>query len=148
MLYSVLRLGWSRTLRCPTSLPLLPLISAIFACTSPLSSRDCTKPAMASQHKLLTANRGEIAMRILRSARDLALPTVAVYMEADASAPHALQADEAYIVPTYIDQCVRLLPGAASPRRLTCLEPSQRCPARGVSDAQGHDGTPRLRLSE
>ncbi|GAA5995653.1 bifunctional urea carboxylase/allophanate hydrolase [Rhodotorula paludigena] len=59
---------------------------------------------MASQHKLLIANRGEIAMRILRSARDLALPTVAVYMEADASAPHALQADEAYIVPTYIDQ--------------------------------------------
>ncbi|BGP42796.1 hypothetical protein JCM10449v2_006808 [Rhodotorula kratochvilovae] len=59
---------------------------------------------MASAHKLLIANRGEIAMRIMRSARDLGIPTVAVYMEADSSAPHALQADEAMLVPAYINQ--------------------------------------------
>ncbi|GAA5900385.1 hypothetical protein JCM8208_005347 [Rhodotorula glutinis] len=56
------------------------------------------------QHKLLIANRGEIAMRILRSARDLQIPTVAVYRDADAAAPHALQADEAVLVPAYINQ--------------------------------------------
>jgi len=55
--------------------------------------------------KLLIANRGEIAMRILRSARDLDLKTVAIYQDADSSAPHALQADEAVLVPAYIDQC-------------------------------------------
>jgi len=46
-------------------------------------------------HTLLVANRGEIAMRILRSARAMGLRTVAVYSSADADAPHVLQADQA-----------------------------------------------------
>ncbi len=49
-------------------------------------------------NKLLIANRGEIALRIIRSARVLGIKTVAVYSEADAGAAHVAAADEARLI--------------------------------------------------
>ena len=45
-------------------------------------------------HKILIANRGEIACRIIRSAHDTGLSCVAVYVEADENSPFVKMADE------------------------------------------------------
>ena len=54
-------------------------------------------------HSLLVANRGEIALRVFRTCRELGIRTIAVVTDADAGAPHAREADVAVRVPSYLD---------------------------------------------
>jgi acetyl-CoA carboxylase, biotin carboxylase subunit len=49
-------------------------------------------------HKILIANRGEIALRVLRAAKELGIPTVAVHSTADAEAMHVRLADESVCI--------------------------------------------------
>ena len=49
-----------------------------------------------TQNRLLIANRGEIALRIIRSAKEMGLHTIAVYSDVDADSLHVKRADESY----------------------------------------------------
>ncbi|GAB4206694.1 MAG: acetyl-CoA carboxylase biotin carboxylase subunit [Bacteroidia bacterium] len=53
---------------------------------------------MKTIKKILIANRGEIALRIIRSAKEMGIQTVAVYSEADAYSPFVKAADESYLI--------------------------------------------------
>jgi acetyl-CoA/propionyl-CoA carboxylase, biotin carboxylase, biotin carboxyl carrier protein len=52
---------------------------------------------------LLIANRGEIALRVIRTARELGIHTVAIHTDIDATAPHAREADAAVRITSYLD---------------------------------------------
>jgi 3-methylcrotonyl-CoA carboxylase alpha subunit/acetyl-CoA/propionyl-CoA carboxylase biotin carboxyl carrier protein len=56
-----------------------------------------------AMHTLLIANRGEIALRVMRTATRMGIRTVAIYTDLDRTAPHVRAADEAVRVESYLD---------------------------------------------
>ncbi|MBU1606935.1 MAG: acetyl/propionyl-CoA carboxylase subunit alpha, partial [Alphaproteobacteria bacterium] len=72
--------------------------------------------------KILIANRGEIACRVIKTARRMGIATVAVYSDADAHAPFVRMADEA----------VRIGPAPASESYLLAEEIIEVCKATGA----------------
>ncbi len=81
-------------------------------------------------NKILVANRGEIALRIMRSAKEMGIKTVAVYSEADATMPFVLFADEAY--------CIG--PAPSSQSYLVgnkIIEVAKKCGAQGIHPGYG-----------
>ena len=80
------------------------------------------------QHKLLVANRGEIAVRIICTARRLGVPTVAIYTRTDSTSPHVTLADEAVLLLPHVDD-----PHAHSRGYLDVDAIVEVCKSRGVT---------------
>ena len=76
---------------------------------------------------VLVANRGEIALRVIRGARELGIRTIAVFSEADRQSPHVVHADEAVLIgpaaasESYLD--IGRILEAASARRAAAVHP-------------------------
>ena len=95
--------------------------------------------------KLLIANRGEIAIRIMRTAREMDIPTVAVYSDADRDALHVEMADESYRIGPALASAsylsIESIMEAAARSRATLVHPgygflAERAPfARAVEEA-------------
>jgi len=73
--------------------------------------------------KILIANRGEIALRIIRACREMGIPTVAVYSEADAHSAHLRHADEHVCIgPADSTHSYRNIPNVLSAAEITGAE--------------------------
>jgi acetyl-CoA carboxylase, biotin carboxylase subunit len=71
-------------------------------------------------NKILIANRGEIALRVIRTCKELCIPTVAVYSEADRDSLHVVFADEAVCIgPAPSSQSYLKIPSILSAARIT-----------------------------
>ncbi|RME51688.1 MAG: ATP-grasp domain-containing protein, partial [Deltaproteobacteria bacterium] len=80
--------------------------------------------------KILVANRGEIAVRIMRTCREMGIGTVAIFSEADRGALHVRYADEAY--------CVGPPPSSESYLRIeTILDVAKRAGAEAIHPGYG-----------
>jgi len=80
--------------------------------------------------KILIANRGEIAVRVIRACREMRIPSVAVYSDVDRAALHVLKADEAY----------RIGPASATESYLNInkiLDVAQHCGADAIHPGYG-----------
>ncbi|WP_395658189.1 acetyl/propionyl/methylcrotonyl-CoA carboxylase subunit alpha [Nocardioides sp.] len=75
----------------------------------------------ASLESVLVANRGEIALRVMRTCRAHGVRTIAIYTEPDRTAPHVRAADDAVLVPSYLD--VDAVVAAAVATEATAVHP-------------------------
>ncbi len=73
--------------------------------------------------KILVANRGEIALRIIRACREMGVRTVAIYSQADADSPHVYLADEAVCIgPAPVGQSYLNIPAIISAAEITDVD--------------------------
>jgi acetyl/propionyl-CoA carboxylase alpha subunit len=92
--------------------------------------RKDSRPSGSTIRRILVANRGEIAIRVMRACREMGLESVAVYSDADRDAPHVAAADQA----------VRIGPPAAAESYLdveAILEAARRSAADAVHPGYG-----------
>jgi propionyl-CoA carboxylase alpha chain len=87
-------------------------------------------PTFTPVRTLLVANRGEIARRIMRTARSMGIATVAVYSDADEMSPHVAEADMALRLPG-------VSPADTYLRSASILEAAARCSADAVHPGYG-----------
>ena len=94
--------------------------------------------------KILVANRGEIALRVVRTAREMGISTVAVYSEQDRNAQYVQLADESYLLSgdtyasTYLNEDLLIDILHRVPVRTRCTPATDSSPKCRASPARSH----------